>query len=660
MHILRYPRGLGLGAALSILIPVLPLRALDPASPVPLPIEELFRPEAVDATLLSPDGKHLAATSIDQEGTRSLVVMELGTGKAEVIKHTTHLDVGRFQWVNDSDLVFTHGSGNRYAYRLFHAKLGRLNNAIEFSSGDLTSVIGLPRARPDRALVWVIADSQDAWAKSQLVEMKTMVSAVRDVAHMRQNFSTATKTFTPPQSGIPVNWIALENGELGYCETYQDKKFTLHRYDAAGDRWIALDLDLGPNQVVAVDPDQHSLWVSRYEEGRGFLLQRYDPLTGTWSEPTWTDSTYDLGHARLDFSRKTGQLVALSYNQFRRFTKCFQEPYLSAQKLMQQKYPEANVMLVSHDDADNKLLYRVWSPQDPGRVVLLDVAGRSLETLSEVAPWLKGKPLLQPTYPFGYTTHDGLKEQGYLTLPAGASPTHQVPLVVLVHDGPWRRDTWSYDSEVQFLASRGYAVLQPNYRGSPGYLPAISFNERYALKKMHEDVTAATQTAAAMEMIDRHRIAIMGGGAGGFLALEGVSLEPGLYAGAISINGTLDWEQIVKDLGRYPDTRAEYAQFRDFLGQPGKDREIFAEYSPLKQAAAIKAPVLLAYEENPDYRPTEQAKELVATLKREGVAYETFILKYGNYDLRGTANSLELYRRIEKFLAQQLQQPAAK
>ena len=81
MHILRYPRGLGLGAALSILIPVLPLRALDPASPVPLPIEELFRPEAVDATLLSPDGKHLAATSIDQEGTRSLVVMELGTGK---------------------------------------------------------------------------------------------------------------------------------------------------------------------------------------------------------------------------------------------------------------------------------------------------------------------------------------------------------------------------------------------------------------------------------------------------------------------------------------------------------------------------------------------------------------------------------------------------
>ncbi len=658
MHTFNYPRRLRLGAALSLLIPVLRLLAADPVAPVSIPIEELFRPLAVDDALLSPDGQHLAATSSDKEGVRSLVIMDLTTGKAEVIKNTTSLDVGTFQWINDRELLFTHGSGNRYSYRLFHATLGRLNSAIEFSSRDLTTVVGLPRARPNRALVWVISDAKE-YAKSQLAELSMDVNAVREEANMARNRSTAVKTYTPPKSGIPVNWLALENGELGYCETYQDKKFTLHRYDAAGDRWIALDLALGPDRVVGVDPDQHSLWTSHYEAGQGFLLRRYDPLTGTFAAPIWSDATYDLGRAWLHFSKKTGQLVALTYDQRRCFTKGLQEPYLSAQKLVQQKYPESDVALISHDDADTKLLYRVWNPQDPGRIVLLDVARHSLEVMSEVAPWLKGKPL-QPTYPFGYTTRDGLKEQGYLTLPAGASATHKVPLVVLVHGGPWRRDFWKFNPEVQFLASRGYAVLQPNYRGSPGYLPAISFTERYALKKMHEDVTAAAQAAAALEMIDSHRLAIMGGGAGGFLALTGASLEPGLYAGAISIDGTLDWEEVVKDLGRYPDTRAEYELFRDFLGQPGKDREAFAEYSPLKQAAGIKAPVFLAFEQNPNNLPTQQAKELAGMLKRQGVACETFLLKYSAYDLRGMNSSLELWRHIEIFLGQQLREPVAK
>src|SRR5882757_5169959 len=161
MHLLSYSRLLRLGVALSIFIPTLRLVAAEAVAPAPIPIEELFRPYAVDDALLSPDGKHLAATSSDKEGVRSLIVMDLVTGKAEVIKNTTSLDVGSFQWINDRELLFTHGNGDQYAYRLFRAQLGRLNKAIEFSSRDLTTVIGLPRARPNRALVWVISDAKE-------------------------------------------------------------------------------------------------------------------------------------------------------------------------------------------------------------------------------------------------------------------------------------------------------------------------------------------------------------------------------------------------------------------------------------------------------------------------------------------------------------------
>jgi dipeptidyl aminopeptidase/acylaminoacyl peptidase len=295
----------------------------------------------------------------------------------------------------------------------------------------------------------------------------------------------------------------------------------------------------------------------------------------------------------------------------------------------------------------------VQSPQDPGRTLLLDLDRKSLEVLSEVAPWLQGKPL-QATYPMSYKTTEGLKEEGYLTLPVGASATHKVPLVVLVHGGPGWRDEWIFDSEVQFLASRGYAVLQPNYRGSPGYVPAISFDDRFAFKKMHEDVAAATKAGIAFEMIDPTRVAIMGEGFGGFLAMCGAAFEPGLYSSALSLYGTFDWEAYVRQLGYYPETRADYERLRDFLGKPGHDHESFADYSPLKQSAAIKAAVFLAYSENPNALSTDQSKELAAALKKQGNAGETFKITSGYYDLRAVASRLELYRKIDGFLAAHL------
>ena len=642
----RFTAGLLLGLSL-----LLPARGLAEPASGPIPIEEIFHPLAVNFARLSPDGKHLAAVSSAKDGARSLLVLDLATGKPEAVKAPNELDVGTFQWINERDLVFTSGDDQRYAFALFSARLGSLDRAVLFNARDLTRIVGLPRARPNRALVWIVSGGRVGEPASRLVEMSTNVSAYTKGNKLPR--SAIVKTFDPPKSGLPVGWISLENGELGYCYTYENRKQTLHRYDAAADSWAVVDLDCDRYQVADVDPDLHSLWVSHYEPGQGFQLQRYDPVAKTFGEPVWQDPAYDLAHASLYFSKKTRQLVGLTYGQRRRFTKCFQEPFASAQKIVQQKHPEANVTLLNFSDDDAKLLYQVGSPQDAGRTLLLDLEKKSLEVLSEVAPWLQGKPL-QPMYPMSYKTADGLKEEGYLTLPAGASATHKVPLVVLVHGGPWSRDEWALDTEVQFLASRGYAVLQPNYRGSPGYAPAISFNDRFAFKKMHEDVTAATRAGIALEMIDPSRVAIMGSGFGGFLAMCGAALEPGLYSTAVSIGGTFDWEQFVRELGYYPETRANYEQLRDFLGQPGHDGDSFADYSPLKRSAGIKAPVFLAYSENPNVLSTDQSKDLAAALRKQGTVCETFTLTSGHYDPRALASSHELYRKIDGFLAAHL------
>lgn len=643
----RLATGLGVSLALS----AARLAAAD-AAPAPLAVDEIFRPFAVNETRLAPDGKHLAAISSDKDDVRSLLVIDLATGKPEVAKDAQRFDVGTFLWANEQDLVFTDGYGGRYGWKLYSAQVGRLERRVLFNTYNLTAIVSAPRGRKNRALVWIVSGARDTEPTNSFVEMSTNIGVYG--ARNEYTRSTAVKTFDPPKAGIPVGWIALENGELGYCVTYADRKETLHRYDAHADNWIAVDLDYDRYHVAGVDPDLHTIWVSHFEPGQGFLLQHYDPVAKTFAEPVWKDPAYDLATANLHFSRKTGQLVALSYGQRKRFTKCFQEPFLSAQKLVQQKYPEANVHLLNFSDDDTKLLFQVESPQDPGRTLLLDLSRSSLEILSEVAPWLQGKPL-QPMYPMSYKTADNLKEEGYLTLPAGASATHKVPLVVLVHDGPWLRNEWAFDPEVQFLASRGYAVLQPNYRGSPGYQPALSFDARFEFKKMQEDVIAATRAAAAMEMIDPARIGIMGSGFGGFLAMGGASLEPNLYTAAVSVGGTLDWEQFVRKMSFYPQTRANYEQLRDFLGKPGKDRDSFADYSPLKRSASIKAPVFLAFDENPNALSTEQAKDLASALRKQGTVCETFKLTSGYYDLRALASRYEMYRQIEGFLAAHLQ-----
>jgi acetyl esterase/lipase len=648
-------RFLPLLASFAALVPAPLLSAESPDRP--LEVETIFQPAAVQAARISHDGRHLGAISVDKNGARSLLVLDLDSRQTDVVRIDEIADIGALHWVDDRSLVFSLGYDSQYTTGLYAARLGNLKNATRFSAYDYTKIVGLPRARPSRALVWIAFAALESDPGNRLVEINTEVNAVPPGQRLPK--PAVVRTFNPPKGGVPVDWIALENGELGYCVTYLDKKETLHRYEAADGTWTPVPLDYERYRIADVDPDQRSLWVSHYEADQGYVLQRFDPVTATFAAPTWRDPTYDLSQSTLHFSRKSGQLVAVSYQQRRRFTKALAEPFASSQQLVQQKFPNANVTLLGFSDDETRLIYGVGSPQDPGRVLLLDLKQKNFEVLSEVAPWLQNRTL-QATQPLSYTTGDGLRQEGYLTLPASASPAHKAPLVVLVHSGPWLRDTWSFNPTVQFLASRGYAVLQPNYRGSTGYLPAISRDERFAFRKMQEDIAAATRAVTGADMIDGSRVAIMGGGFGGYLAMSGAAFEPQLYSAAISILGVFEWSEIVREMGHYPAARADYEQLRDFLGKPGQDRDTFIDLSPLKHANTIQAPTLLVYDEDPNLWVSRQAKQLAAALKKNGGDATTFVLKSGNYDERGQASAYAMHREIEKFLVRTLQIQAKK
>ena len=241
-----------------------------------------------------------------------------------------------------------------------------------------------------------------------------------------------------------------------------------------------------------------------------------------------------------------------------------------------------------------------------------------------------------------------------MTLPAGASRENRVPLVVLPHGGPWARDNWGWDGEVQFLASRGYAVFQPNYRGSTGYAWRFPEKDMWDFRKMHDDVTDGVKAVLKTRVIDPDRIAIMGGSFGGYLALSGVAHEPELYRCAVTIAGVFDWERMLKDARNSEYLRGRYGVLRRNLGDPAKRKEKFEEISPIKHVGKVKVPVFVAHGTSDIVAAVGQSKALIAELKKHGVPHEKQIERGEGHGFRKIDNQVELYTAVEAFLAKHL------
>jgi dipeptidyl aminopeptidase/acylaminoacyl peptidase len=444
---------------------------------------------------------------------------------------------------------------------------------------------------------------------------------------------------------------ADHDGELALCVTWLNRRTHLFHYRPAENAWREVFL-ASETRWMAVDPDNRFLWIVTHTRAAGFGLRRMNIDSGALDGTVLTDPLYDISAGRLYFSDIGHNLAGVAYMQRKPVSIWFSKTHAVAQATVNQHRPDTDNVLVGCDAAERKFLFALTGPLHPGSYELLDLDSRTLVILADAAPWLKQRPLC-PVRPIGFTARDGLGLEGYLALPAGASREHPVPLVVLAHGGPWMRDTSEFNPEVQFLASRGYAVLQPNYRGSAGYSPQISRVPAYDYRKMCDDVTDATRAMIASGLVDPRRIAIMGGSFGGYLAVSGVTFENGLYRCAITVCGVFDWDRFIRskdDVAR----PGEYELLTDEIGRPGRDDKYLERISPLEHAGQIHVPILIAHGTEDNIVDVAQSKRLASELKKRGVPYETFYRKVEGHGFRDYGDRVEFYHRVEAFLAANL------
>jgi dipeptidyl aminopeptidase/acylaminoacyl peptidase len=360
----------------------------------------------------------------------------------------------------------------------------------------------------------------------------------------------------------------------------------------------------------------------------------------------------DFGGAR--FSDATEELVATYYEGDRLRTYPRTAPFKHDYETVRKALPDGDLSFQSSTEDDRLQIVSVNSDTDPGAVYLYDRATGKVEFLYRPRPKLPTQHLATMK-PVRYTARDGVSIPAYLTIPKGVEP-RGLPTVLFPHGGPWARDNWGYNGWSQFLANRGYAVLQPNFRGSTGYGKKFLNlgNKQWGTGTMQHDLTDAAKWLADQGIADPKRIAISGGSYGGYATLAGVAFTPDLYAAAVDLVGPSSIITLLKSIPPYwAPAKKMFAVRVGDMDDPAELERLKAQ-SPLYAAKNIKTPLLVIQGANDPRVKQAESDQIVAAVRDSGHPVEYIVAPDEGHGFAGKENRLAMFTAMETFFARYL------
>ncbi|MBV8978873.1 MAG: S9 family peptidase [Alphaproteobacteria bacterium] len=394
--------------------------------------------------------------------------------------------------------------------------------------------------------------------------------------------------------------------------------------------------------------DGSGLVVWKYGSHDKNYLETLPIKAGAQPSVIYQNPDYDVSDVIQD--DWTGRVVGARYVDDKIETVFFDPVLAHIQKRMEAALPGQSVTLASWNRKRDTFLVSAQDPHDPPGIYLFTTADSHLEYLMNGWPGLQPSDLADvKTYP--YKARDGLDIHAYLTLPNGKSP-HNLPTVILPHGGPDGRDFIGFDYWAQFFASRGYAVLQPNFRGSIGYGVAFR-NAGYGQwgRKMQDDITDGVKKLIADGIADPKKVCIVGGSYGGYAALAGATFTPDLYACAVSYAGIADVRSILgMARGAGADSSAMHF-WEDRVGVSYADSAALEAISPAFHAQNVRAPVLLLHSNMDTVVPIQQSERELNALQAAGKQVRFVRLEGSDHTLDHADARTTVLREIESFLA---------
>ncbi|MFV5702800.1 alpha/beta fold hydrolase [Flavobacterium sp. XS2P12] len=359
----------------------------------------------------------------------------------------------------------------------------------------------------------------------------------------------------------------------------------------------------------------------------------------------------DFGSLRV--SDLTRELISTSYTDDKTIYNWKDKTWEKNYKYLQSKFPGREVNFQSKTKDEKKFLVALWGDKYAAEVYFFNSETKELLLQYVPRPALKkAEQYLAPMKSIRYKSSDGLEITGYLTLPVGKSSMN-LPTVILVHGGPkGPRDTWGYDAEAQFLANRGYAVLQPNFRASGGYgKEFLNAGDLQWGKLMQDDITWGVKHLIAEGIANKDKVAIMGGSYGGYATLAGLAFTPDLYACGVDIVGPSNIFTLLESIPAYWESGRAflYGMVGDPNTEEGKKR--IHEASPLFSADKIVKPLLIIQGANDPRVKKAEADQIIVALREKGKKATYLLADDEGHGFAKPVNNMAMYAETEKFLA---------
>ncbi len=653
------------GSAAANAAPEMELDRLVPVAPTEhIPATDFLRPSIMGTPDINDTGTHVAALVNSMDGASRLMIVDRETNKSSFIGGSDGTTVYAFTWLDGEHIAYNIASLQGIELGLMVANVKDLAGAYPLFQYTSAQIVGVPQANPMKPLVWLSANGDDTAAR--LVELDAAknggdfidvtgdaeaLQAALEVVSQR-NEAQILRVIPRPEEGYQLGYLCGGKGNPAFAFTQVGDGAVLWMWNGQG--WDRSVVD--PTKLNIVEPGDKAgelLVVVPARDGKPNSVHFFDAKTAKQGELVFQDLEYDFnGSFYRDPASRV--LVGSFYDRNGPTTRWFDETYQKLQGVFNGYFPGKVVRLLDGDVRGGVFLVALFSDRDPISYYTLDLEKRTVSKLQNGQPWIDPERM-QKTNILKYTTGDGFKLDAYVTLPAGTTKENPAPLLVLPHGGPWARSSWGFQGETQYFVSRGYAVIQPNYRGSTGYDWMFTQADRVDFQKMSDDVSRAVKTVLKTGMIDAKKVAIVGGGFGGYLVLNGLLTDPDLYRCGISHSGIYDWSWLANELGVDRNFHPTYGPLMALLGDPGTQAAKFEAISPARQVARLKRPIMVARERDATGLTRSQSVRLVNGLKTVEANYKELLID-GSMDL--LVNQVKLFNEMDAYLAQQLGLPA--
>ena len=616
---------------LLIVLSLLPLSAQTKLATALIPREVLFgNPERADPQI-SPDGTQLGYLA-PVNGVLNVWIRTLGKSDDRAVTEDKKRGIRNFTWQFDNrHILYTQDVGGDENWRLYQT---------DIASKQTKDLTPFEKVRVDLvAYDWKTPDTI-------LVQMNQRKPELFDVH--RIDLKTGKVDLDTENPGDVQSWQADNALQIRAAQVQTPDGGTIIRVrNDVKAPWHDL-MKWGPDETFGgtygFTPDNKAIWIGTSLDVNAARLLEIDIATGK-QKVVVEDPQFDI-NATIN-NPKTNALEAVNLIK-QRVDYVFLDPKLKDDFAVLSKVRDGDIQGISRSLDDSKWIVTYVSDNAPVYWYLYDRPAKKATVLFSNRPKLE-KYQLSSMKPIEFQARDGMTLYGYVTTPAGLE-SKNLPMVVLVHGGPWGRDVWGYSSYAQWLANRGYAVLQINFRGSTGYgKKYVNAGDRQWAGAMHTDLLDGKDWAVKQGIADAKKVCIMGGSYGGYATLAGVTFSPDAFACGVDIVGPSNLNTLLKTIPPYWSTI-----LATFHKRMGDSEDILKAQSPLFKADQIKAPLLIGQGANDPRVNKAESDQIVAAMRKNKKPVEYYVFPDEGHGFARPTNNMAFNAITEEFLAKYL------